>query len=127
MNQLGKKEIDAEVQEIKKQQKSYLKLIADVFRGDFLSKLNVNFVSLIVVVFFVFIYIFLKYRVDMLAKEEIKLKEENKKLHNKQVTLTFELIKASQRSNVEKQLKKYNINIKSPQTPPYVIKIDGND
>ncbi len=114
-----------EQKDIEKRRKDFSRKVGRVLRGDFLhdttKKLNKY---LIIFMLMALAYISLKYKADTLVKEEIRLKEENKRLRNKQVTLTFELIKASQQSKVEELLEKYGINLKAPTNPPYVIKVD---
>jgi hypothetical protein len=110
---------------IERQKKSVLQKIALFLGGDFLRDTPKKIKGdAFVIMILVLLYISLKFYADSLVTEEIRLKEENSRLRNKQVTLTFELIKASQQSNVEKLLKEYGINIKAPTNPPYVIKIN---
>ena len=116
-----------EFKEIEKQKKDFPSQLGRFLRGDFLHyttrKLNKYLILFLIMAV---VYISLKYEADSLVKEQAKIKEENKRLHNKQVTLTFELIKASQQSKVEELLGKYGIGLKAPTNPPYVIKVEKN-
>jgi cell division protein FtsL len=116
-----------EEKEIKKTKSSVGKTIRKYINGDFIAEDKIEFPFLVFLVFLGFVYISIKYWADGLAKEEIKLKKENKMLRSKQVTLTFELIKAGQQSQVESMLKSYGLNLKAPVKPPYVIKVKKED
>ena len=116
-----------EEKEIKKTKSSVGKTIRKYIKGDFIAEDKIEFPFLVFLVFLGFVYISIKYWADGLAKEEIKLKKENKMLRSKQVTLTFELIKAGQQSQVESMLESYGLNLKAPVKPPYVIKVKKED
>jgi cell division protein FtsL len=116
-----------EEKEIKKTKSSVGKTIRKYINGDFIAEDKIEFPFLVFLVFLGFVYISIKYWADGLAKEEIKLKKENKMLRSKQVTLTFELIKAGQQSQVESMLESYGLNLKAPVKPPYVIKVKKED
>ncbi len=114
-----------EQKNIAKRKKDFSRQLGRVLRGDFLHETTKKINKYLIIFLLMAIgYISLKYEADTLAEKEIKLKEGNKRLRNKQVTLTFELIQASQQSKVEELLEKYGINLKAPTNPPYVIKVD---
>ncbi len=116
-----------EEKEIKKTGASVAKGFKRLISGEFFRDDIIEFPFFMFLVFLGFIYISLKYWADGLAKEEIKLKKENKMLRSKQITLTFELIKAGQQSEVESMLKSYGMNLKAPVKPPYVIKVKKDE
>ncbi len=108
---------------VEKSSKSTIKKVGDFLSGEFLAKSKIRG-EVVLIAVLLFVYISIQYWMDNLAKEEIKLKKQNKVLRARQVTLTFELIKAGQRSNLEQMLKEYNMDLKAPTTPPYVIEIE---
>ncbi len=112
-----------EEKEIEKTGASMAKGVRKFISGDFFRDDIIEFPFFLFLVFLGFVYISLKYWADGLAKEEIKLKKENRMLRSKQITLTFELIKAGQQSEVETLLESYGMNLKAPVKPPYVIKV----
>ena len=115
--------IKYEREEIKRTKLSISEGIKKFVKGEFIQEDKIRYGYIIFLVLLGVIYISMKYWVDILVKEEIKLKKENRILRSKQITLSFDLIKAGQRSEVEKMLKAYDIDLKMPVDPPYIIKV----
>ena len=119
--------IKYEREEIKRTKLSISEGIKKFVKGEFIQEDKIRYGYIIFLVLLGVIYISMKYWVDILVKEEIKLKKENRILRSKQITLSFDLIKAGQRSEVEKMLKAYDIDLKMPVDPPYIIKVKKDE
>ena len=113
-----------EIEDVEKKEKKAKKRIGKFLTGEILTEGNIDFKFIVFLVVLAVVYIIMKYWADNLAKQEIQLKKENAKLRSKQVTLTFQLIKESQQSKVEEMIKKNGMNLKAPEKPPYVIKME---
>jgi hypothetical protein len=73
--------------------------------------------------FLAFLYIGVRYRAENLAKNTSRLKNEIKELRYESISLASELMYSSNRSEVKKMIKQYDLDLVESKVPPKKIVI----